>query len=123
MKNKHDENENLLAIAESYYQHLLAKDFLAMEACLDEDVALIGPLSSFEGKAAVVEAAQGLSRVLERIDIRAKFQAGSQIMLAYDFFFPAPIEKLRSAVLMDFKNERIFKIELFFDTKLFQSNA
>lgn len=129
MKNKHDENENLLAIAESYYQHLLAKDFLAMEAYLDEDVALIGPLSSFAGKAAVVEAAKGLSRVLERIDIRAKFQAGSQIMLAYDFFFPAPIGKLRSAVLMefrkkpDFKNERIFKIELFFDTKPFQPNA
>ncbi len=102
---------------------MLAKDFLAMEACLDDDVSLIGPLSSFEGKASVVEAAQGLRRVLEGIEIRAKFQAGSQIMLAYDFFFPAPIGKLRSAVLMDFKEKRIVKIELFFDTKPFQVNA
>lgn len=93
MKSKPHTTESLLEVAESYYKHLLEKNFEAMAACLDEAVSLLGPLSSFEGKTAVVEAAKGLSQVLEAIQIRARFQAGSQIMLAYDFFFLAPIRK------------------------------
>lgn len=93
MKSKSYTPDSLLNVAESYYQHLLEKNFDAMVDCLDEAVSLLGPLSSFEGKTAVVEAAKGLSQVLEGIQIRARFQSGSQIMLAYDFFFPAPIRK------------------------------
>ncbi len=40
-------------------------------------------------------------------------------MLAYDFMFPAPIGTLRSAVLMDFSNQLISKIELFYDARPF----
>lgn len=114
--NEADQN---LKVAETYYQKMLEKDFEAMATCLDDTVQLIGPLSEMSGKEAVVSAAKGLSQILKDIQIRSKFAFGSQIMLAYDFFFPEPISKLRAAVLMDFKNQQITRIELFFDGRPF----
>lgn len=114
------ENNSNLTIAETYYHQMLQKNFAAMEACLHPDVYFIGPLSQMQGKAAVVEAAKNLSQVLTDIEIRAKFSLDNQIMLAYDFIFPAPIGKLRAAVLMEFNNQLISKIELFFDGRPFE---
>ena len=41
-------------------------------------------------------------------------------MFAYDFMFPEPIGKLRAAVLMEFKDQLISKIELFYDGRPFE---
>lgn len=118
-----NEGHHNLKVAESYYQNMLDKNFEAMASCLDDTVCLLGPLSEMSGKEAVVSAAKGLSQVLKAIQIRAKFASGSQVMLAYDFFFPEPISTLRAAVLMDFKHQRIAKIELFFDSRPFGTKS
>ena len=114
-----DDNESNLMVAETYYHQMLQKNFDAMEACLDSDVHFIGPLAEISGKTRVVEAAKNLSHILGNIEIRAKFSFGNQIMFAYDFIFPEPIGKLRAAVLMEFKNKLIAKIEVFYDGRLF----
>lgn len=111
--------ESYLAIAEAYYGHMLQKDFSAMGACLHPDVHFIGPLAELFGRDAVVEAAKRLSQILEAIEIRAKFSRDHQIMLAYDFLFPAPIGQLRASVLMDFEDHKISRIELFYDARPF----
>jgi len=72
------------------------------------------------GKVAIAEAAKNLSLILNDIEIRAKFSYDNQIMLAYDFIFPKPIGKLRAAVLMEFKDQLISKIELFYDGRPFE---
>lgn len=41
-------------------------------------------------------------------------------MLASDFMFHEPIGKLRAAVLMEFTNQLISKIELFYDGRPFE---
>ena len=41
--------------------------------------------------------------------------------MAYDFIFPEPIGKLRASVLMDFKDQLINKIELFYDGRPFET--
>lgn len=115
----YEDNGNL-AVAENYYNQMLQKNFVSMGECLHPDVHFIGPLAEMFGKSAVVEAAKNLSRILVDIEIRAKFCSKNHIMLAYDFMFSEPIGKLRAAVLMEFKNQLISKIELFFDGRPFE---
>ncbi len=117
------ETDSNLIIAETYYHSMLEKNFDAMEKCLQPNVHFISPLAEMSGKDAVVEAAEKLSDRLEGIEIRAKFSSGNQIMLAYDFMFPKPIGKLRAAVLMEFQNKLISKIELFFDGEPFDKSG
>lgn len=120
MNTIHDENHHHLDIAESYYRALLQKDFDTMASYLHPDIHFIGPLAEMHGKEPVVAAATNLSQILSNIEIRARFGAGNQIMLAYDFMFPEPIGKLRAAVLMEFTHHLISKIELFYDGRPFE---
>ncbi len=114
------ESNNNLKVAENYYSALLKKDFDTMSNYLHENVHFIGPLAEMHGKDKVVSAAKNLSQILGNIKIRSKFAHQNQIMLAYDFMFPEPIGKLRSAVLMEFMDDLISKIELFYDGKPFE---
>lgn len=114
------ENENNhITIVENYYDSMMRQDFETMGGHLHPDIIFIAPLAEMSGKEPVVEAAKGLSKVLDKIEIRSKFSAGNQIMLAYDLFFPEPIGKLRASVLMDFQDDLISRIELFYDGRPF----
>lgn len=119
MKTTHFEENTNLKTAESYYRAMLEGDFYTLESYLDDHVVFIGPLAELHGKEAVVSAAKNLSKILQDIHIRSKFETHNQIMFAYDFMFPDPIGKLRAAVLMDFIGERISKIEVFYDGRPF----
>lgn len=114
------ENESNLRIAGNYYHAMLQKDFETMASYLHENVHFIGPLAEMQGKELVVLAAKNLSQILGDIQIRSKFASANQIMFAYDFMFPAPIGKLRAAVLMEFTDHLISKIELFYDGRPFE---
>ena len=109
-----------LNLAESYYNAMLAKDFDKMADYLHNNVHFIGPLAEMHGKDAVVSAAKNFGGILQDIQIRSRFAAGNQIMFAYDMVVPAPIGKFRAAVLMEFTDRLISKIELFYDASPFQ---
>ena len=109
-----------LRLAESYYNAMLAKDFDKMVSYLHDNVHFIGPLAEMHGKDAVVGAAKNFGGMLQDIQIRSRFAAGDQIMFAYDMTIPAPIGKFRAAVLMEFMDRLISKIELFYDASPFQ---
>jgi hypothetical protein len=120
MNTIHSESPNHLNVAENYYHAMLQKDFDTMASCLHQDVHFIGPLAEMRGKEPVVSAAKALSQILSDIHIRSRFASGNQIMFAYDFMFPEPIGKLRAAVLMEFTNQLISKVELFYDGRPFE---
>ena len=120
MNTRNYKDNSNLAVAINYYHEMLQKNFDAMASHLHPDVLFVGPLAEMSGKTAVVSAAKNLSQILNDIKIRAKFASGDQIMLAYDFMFPQPIGKLRAAVLMEFTNQLISKIELFYDGRPFE---
>lgn len=113
------ETYNNLKRAESYYEAMLAKDFDKMASYLHPDIYFMGPLAEMRGKNAVISAAKNLSELLKDIQIRSRFAENNQIMFAYDFTFPAPIGFLRAAVLMEFTENLISKIELFYDGRPF----
>jgi ketosteroid isomerase-like protein len=113
-------NKNNLAIAEAYYAAMSENRVADMEQYLHPDVFFVGPLAEMTGRKAVIEAAKRIAPLFEKpIAIRAKFSSDDQVMLAYDWFFAAPIGNFPAAVLMTFKNGLITKIELFFDTRPF----
>jgi SnoaL-like domain len=114
------ESDNNLKSAESYYNAMLAKDFDKMTSYLHDNVHFIGPLAEMQGKDAVVTAAKNFSGILQDIQIRSRFASGDQIMFAYDMVVPAPICKFRAAVLMEFTDRVISKIELFYDASPFE---
>jgi hypothetical protein len=109
-----------LDLAESYYNAMLAKDFDKMAGYLHNNVHFIGPIAEMHGKESVVAAAKNFGGILQDIQIRSRFVAGDQIMFAYDMVVPAPIGKFRAAVLMEFTDRLISKIELFYDASPFQ---
>lgn len=120
MNTTNSKSDNNLKVAESYYSAMLKKDFDTMSSYLDENIHFIGPLAEMHGKDSVVSAAKNLSQILQDIHIRSKFSENNQIMFTYDFKFPEPIGKLRAAVLMEFTNQLISKIELFYDGRPFE---
>lgn len=109
-----------LNLAESYYNTMLAKDFDKMASYLHDNVHFTSPLAEMQGKDAVVTAAKNFGGILQDIQIRSRFADGDQIMFAYDMVVPAPIGKFRAAVLMEFTEQQISKIELFYDASPFQ---
>lgn len=121
MNTTNSESGNILKTAESYYCAMLKKDFDTMASYLHDNIHFIGPLAEMRGKEAVVAAAKGLTKILQDICIRSKFKSENQIMFAYDFMFPEPIGKLRAAVLMEFTDQLISKIELFYDGRPFEA--
>lgn len=115
-------NVSPVDLAKRYYAAMLDQDFVAMAHYLHPEVQFSSPLASLSGREAVVAAAEKLVAQLERINYRAEFSAGKQIMLAYDFIFHAPLGKLPAAVLMDMEMtaQQIVRIELFFDAQTFK---
>ncbi|MCE2991596.1 MAG: nuclear transport factor 2 family protein [Alphaproteobacteria bacterium] len=111
---------NDLGLAESYYNTMLAKDLDKMASYLHDNVHFIGPLAAMQGKEPIVAAAKNFGGILQDIKIRSRFATGNQIMFAYDMVLHAPIGKLRAAVLMEFTEGFIYKIELFYDSSPFQ---
>jgi hypothetical protein len=120
MNTTNSECDNSLKSAENYYNAMLAKDFDKMASYLHNDVHFIGPLAEMHGKEAVVSAAKNFGGILQDIQIRSRFSSGNQIMFAYNMIVPAPIGKFRAAVLMEFTDQLISKIELFYDASPFE---
>lgn len=120
MKTMNFEKEENLNIAMSYYNAMLDKDFDTLASFLSNDVHLISPLAEIQGKEEVLHAAQNFGGMLLNIQIRSRFSSNTQVMIAYDMTAREPIGTFRAAVLMDFKNKKISKIELFYDARPFE---
>jgi len=103
-----------------YYDAMIAKDFETMGSYLHDEVEFLGPLAERKGKASLIAAAENLSQILDKIEIRSRFENDNQVMLAYDFLFPSLNLNLRSAGMINFKKGLIIRIEVFYDGRPFQ---
>lgn len=110
------QNSNL-SMAESYYAAMAEKNVSSMGKYLHSDFQLISPLAEGVGKKTVLEIITQAVSLFNILTVRAKFSSGDQVMLAYNVNFPLPIGDIKSAVLMTFKDNLIFKIELFYDPR------
>ena len=109
-----------LKAALNYYGAMQAKDFDTMASYLSDEICLISPLAEINGKEEVLAAAKNFGKILNKIHIRFRFTDNNQVMLAYDMILPEPIGEFRAAALMDFENNKITRIELFYDARAFE---
>ncbi len=111
-------NKNI-DIVENYYQAMHNKDLAKMALYLHPKVHFLGPLAEIDGKEAVLEAVEKLFSIYNGITIRAKCASENQVMLAYDLNCPLPFGVLRVAALLNFEQDLISAIEIFFDARPF----
>jgi hypothetical protein len=112
-------NQNIMAIAETFYITMAEKNLVALEKYVHTDIQFSAPLAKLQGKEAYFEAVKSFSAFFKILTIRAKFSEGDQAMVVYDLDCPAPIGRLPSAALMTFQTKLIIKIELFYDARPF----
>lgn len=113
-------NTSLLTVAESYYKAMVSKDFATMATYLHPQVVLLGPLGKLNGQEAVAMAAKNFGNLLQDIHIHHRFSSKEEIMLVYDMVVAEPIGTFKAAVRMEFKENLISTIDLFYDATPFQ---
>ncbi len=114
-------NEKNIEIAKTFYTAMAAKNVADMEKYLHPEVQFIGPLAKMTGKETYLDAAKKFTTFFNTLTIRTACGCEDQVMLVYDWEFPAPIGNLPSAALLTLQQELITKIELFYDARPFDS--
>lgn len=110
-------------IAESYYNAMGHKNAQELSKYLHPDVQFIGPMSEMTGKDNVLDAAKNFMNMFNSVEIRHKFEAGSNsAMIVFDLICPEPIGKFRAATLMSIENSLITRMELFYDARPFEQS-
>ena len=112
-------NENNIETAVAYYDAYNKKDFASITRLLHPDIHFVAPMGESTGKEAVLEAVKRLLTVIKKIEIREKFGYDDKVILVYDLYYGEPSTICRTAVLMDFKDTHIIRLELFYDARPF----
>lgn len=114
---------NNVDLAKAYYQAMNAKDLPSLGAFLHDDVTLLSPLGSLNGKEEVINSLKHFVTIFNKLTIRAAMGSGDQVMLACDLDCPAPIGIFRTAILLTFKDGKIYSSELFYDGRPLEKKA
>jgi ketosteroid isomerase-like protein len=114
---------NNVALAKAYYEALNEKNISKAEHYLHPDVSLLSPLGSLQGKQEVVKSLHHFIQIYDTLSIRAAMGDTDQVMLAVDLHCPAPIGLFRTAILLDFKDGKIYSSELFYDGRPLEKKA
>ena len=96
------------------------KDIEAVQEFLHPDIQFIDPKEKVVGKIAVLKAAKGFMSIFKSLTIRVSFGSEDQAMVVYDLEIMGFIKTLQAASLLSFEGNLISKIELFYDSGLFQ---
>jgi hypothetical protein len=112
-----------LTTAKAYYLAVNNKSLSEVEKCLHPNVHLISPFANIVGKELVLNAVKGFMTTFKTLTISTECGSGDQVMLVYDLDCPVPIGFLRAAVLMNFQDNLIVRLELFFDSRPFEKRG
>lgn len=113
--------EKNIQLAEAYYNAVINKDKIYLNKCLAPNVHFLSPFMELSDKESLLKAVENFGKTFNSLKFRTKFGSDTQAMLVYDLDCPAPIGLVRAAALFTIDNELITNIELFFDSKPFES--
>jgi hypothetical protein len=99
------------------------KNMAYMEKQVHPEVHFIGPLAEFTGKEAYLDSVRKFFNLFKSIKIREQFGSQDQAIIVYDVDCREPIGILRSVALLNFKDNLISRIELFFDARLIEKKG
>lgn len=112
---------NKVEIAKAYYQAVDQGSVDDVRPYLHPDVCLISPLVTLEGPAAVVEGSKRFGKIVDSITLRSTLESADQVAFVHDVRFSAPFNcDLPAVELLTFKDNKIAKIEFFYDASIFK---
>jgi hypothetical protein len=106
--------------AEKYYQLVSEKNVEGIKDFLDTHVEFYSPLSSLKGKEAVVQATTGFMHSFSVLKIKEKFGSKDKALIIYHIDIPELVKDFPGASLLTFYQDKIVRIELFFDASPFK---
>jgi len=110
-------------IAKAYYEAMSHKDMNFIEQHVHPNVHFIGPMAEFTGKDKYLDSVKKLFTLFKGLRIRTQFSVNDQAVIVYNVDFPDPIGISRAVALLDFKDNLISRIELFYDARPFEEMA
>lgn len=114
---------HVLDIAQEYLAAWQRKDADGIANLLHPEVRLKSPVAELSGREPFLMMCQKIFPTLKDVSIRARFAAGNQAMLVYDFVLQEPLGVTRTANLMTFEGDLIRSVELFFDARPFEKEV
>ncbi|MBS0351678.1 MAG: nuclear transport factor 2 family protein [Proteobacteria bacterium] len=115
--------KNKTDIATAYYEAMSNKNIDFIEKQVHPNVYFIGPLAEFTGKEKYLDSVRKFFNLFNSLKVREKFGAEDQAIIVYDVHCPDPIGILRAVALLNFKDNLISRIELFYDTRLLEKKG
>lgn len=112
--------EKNLITAKAYYLAVNEKNLPEVEKYLHPQIKFMSPYANIEGRENMLNAVKRFMTIVRKLTVRTGCGSGDQVMLVYDLESPEPIGASKAAVLMNFEDGLISRLELFFDTRPFE---
>ena len=77
-------------IVQHFYKALEQKDFSAVRGYLHDGLSFQGPIDTFHKAEPYLEAIKGLSKIVQRVDVKKMFVDGNDVCVLYDLVTNTP---------------------------------
>lgn len=114
---------NNKAIAFSYYTAMAEKNIDGVAKYLDEKVLFIAPLARVAGKQEFLARVEEFFACCSALTIHTVFSCDDQAMVVFSLDYPEPIGLVDAAALLYIEHGLIYKIQLFYDGRLFEKKT
>ncbi len=105
---------------EAYYKSVGEKNLEKVSAFLAQDVEFYSPMATLQGKEAVTTATSHFMDAISSLTIRAKFGDEHEALIVYEVAIPGVSNAFPGASWLRFKDDKIVRIQLFYDASLMQ---
>jgi ketosteroid isomerase-like protein len=106
--------KNPEAVVLAYLEAFATKDFARLDTLIAPDLKFVGPARSFTGARELRAAAERISAVLVRNDVKRVFSDGDEVCVIYDLVTDA-VGAVHTVEWIKVTNGRIASINLFYD--------
>ena len=107
-------------VVQQFYQALERKDFNALRACLHDSFSMREPFHTFNSVSPYLQAIQGLSTIVNRIEALKMFADGNDVCVLYNLVTNSPAGTAFIAEWFHVTGGKIAAIQVVFDPRPFE---
>jgi hypothetical protein len=113
-------NMSATEIVSQFYRSLEQKDFVTLRACLHDSFSMRGPFHTFNSVTPYIQAIQGLSTIVNRIEVLKMFADGNDVCVLYNLVTNSPAGTAFIAEWFHVTGGKIAAIQVVFDPRPFE---
>ena len=107
-------------VVQQFYRALERKDFVTLRACLHDSFSFRGPIDTFNSVSPYLQAIQGLSTIVNRVELHKMFVDGNDVCVLYDLVTNGPAGTSFVAEWFHMTDGKITAIQAVFDPRPFE---